>query len=120
MNGFGAIGAKATSGAIPVWTLGDRLRKARELASIGQVEFSKMTDIARSSIVRYEGDVSVPRRHVLLVWAMATGVNLEWLETGTAPVPEGTEAVGDFEPPAGIDPATFSLHGHHLTLVGAA
>lgn len=85
MSGYRAMGEAASAGVIPEWTMGDRLRKARERASIGQVEFSQITGVARSSIVRYEGDVTAPRRHVLLVWAMATGVDMEWLETGKAP-----------------------------------
>ena len=85
MSGYRALGDGAAAGVIPEWTMGDRLRKARERSGIGQVEFSEITGVARSSIVRYEGDVTAPRRHVLLVRAMATGVDMQWLETGTAP-----------------------------------
>jgi transcriptional regulator with XRE-family HTH domain len=80
---------------VPRWSLGDRLRKAREHARLKQTELAQMTGIGRSSIVRYETDQAVPSRPVLLSWAMATGVSLAWLideEDSAADDPEFRKA----------------------------
>jgi transcriptional regulator with XRE-family HTH domain len=66
-------------GEIPEWTLGDRLRKAREHAGLKQSELAEMIGIARSSVVSYESDRTVPSRPVVLSWSMATGVPTEWV-----------------------------------------
>lgn len=65
--------------AIPEWTLGDRLRKAREHAGLSQTQLYAETGIARSSIVRYENDEARPSRAMLLAWHLCTGVSLDWL-----------------------------------------
>lgn len=67
---------------IPEWTLGDRLRKAREHAGLSQMQMYAETGIARSSIVRYENGQAVPSRAMLLSWALSTGVDLGWLLSG--------------------------------------
>jgi transcriptional regulator with XRE-family HTH domain len=66
-------------GAVPVWTLMDRLRKARESAGLSQAELGDATGLSRRSIAGYEGGEREPRRHHLIAWALATGVSLEWL-----------------------------------------
>ena len=66
-------------GDIPEWTLGDRLRKAREHAGLTQAELAHMIGIARSSVVSYESDRTTPSRPVVLSWSMATGVPTEWV-----------------------------------------
>lgn len=63
----------------PRWTLGDRLRKAREHAGLKQTELAQATGISRASIVSYETGRTIPSRPALLSWALATGVSLEWL-----------------------------------------
>lgn len=75
--------------AVPVWTAGDRLRKAREQAGFQQQELADLIDVSRRSVSSYESDVSQPRRPVLLSWAMATGVPMAWLKDGVE-VPDGT------------------------------
>lgn len=67
---------------IPAWTCGDRLRKAREHAGLKQQELADAIGIARGSVTNYESDKHPPRKIVLNAWAMATGVNPKWLETG--------------------------------------
>lgn len=65
--------------AVPQWTLGDRMRKAREFAGLTQTELSDQIGIARSSISRYEGSHAAPSRPVLLAWSVCTGVSYRWL-----------------------------------------
>ncbi len=72
---------------VPEWTLGDRLRKARQSAGFEQSDFAEATGIARGTIHNYEQDKTRPKRPYLLTWAMATGVPIEWLEDGQAPRP---------------------------------
>lgn len=69
-------------GRVPQFTLGDRLRKARESRGLDMQALGELIDIHRQSVARYEQDVAVPKRHVLLSWSVATGVALEWI-TGT-------------------------------------
>jgi transcriptional regulator with XRE-family HTH domain len=66
-------------GAIPDWTLGDRLRKAREHAGLNQAELAEKIGIARSSVVNYESGRSVPSRPVVLSWCLCTGVSMGWV-----------------------------------------
>ena len=78
-------------GLVPTWTVADRLRKSRELTGQDQAAFADSVGISRTSVGNAErGDV-VPRRLTLKMWAMATGVNLQWLETGQAPVNPGPD-----------------------------
>lgn len=77
---------------VPEWTLADRLSKARRHAGLEQPELADMIGIARSSLSAYENGHRTPRRPVLLSWALATGVPLEWLTEGshTCPACDGT------------------------------
>jgi transcriptional regulator with XRE-family HTH domain len=63
----------------PVFTLGDRLRKSREVLGMTQQQFAGHLGIGRRSVSRYEDDLQVPIPAVLMAWAMATGVPYEWL-----------------------------------------
>jgi len=71
-------------GVVPEFSLGDRLRKAREIAGYEQIRLAAEMDIHRQTLARYESGASTPRRPVLISWAMTTGVSLEWLTTGNA------------------------------------
>ncbi len=75
-------------GAVPEWTLGDRLRKAREHAGLTQAELAELIGIARSSVVSYEIGRTEPSRPVVLSWSLATGVATEWV-LGWAPALTG-------------------------------
>ncbi|SRR6266568_2174218 len=68
--------------AIPEWTPGDRLRKAREHARLSQAELAARTGISLSSVSRYETGTTRPSRPVVLAWSLCTGVELEWLLGG--------------------------------------
>jgi transcriptional regulator with XRE-family HTH domain len=71
---------EATSPAtVPQWTLGDRLRKAREHAGLKQTEMAEEIGIGRSSIINYESDKAKPPRPVLVAWALRCAVPYEWL-----------------------------------------
>jgi DNA-binding XRE family transcriptional regulator len=67
------------AGAVPAWTLSDRLRKAREFAGLKQAELADEIGIARSSVVNYEAGRYAPSRPVALSWAIRCGVDYGWL-----------------------------------------
>jgi transcriptional regulator with XRE-family HTH domain len=70
-----------------VFHAGYRIRAARELAGYADTSaFAEALDYHRSSIAKYEKTGIIPRRRTLKEIAIATGVRLEWLETGTGPM----------------------------------
>lgn len=74
--------------------MGDRLRKAREEAGLSQAELAVRIGISRNTVGNHEIGVGErgPQRVVLLAWAAATGVPVEWLQTGAAPSDPGSGA----------------------------
>lgn len=82
-----------SGGVVPQWTIGDRLRKARELTGLNQTPFAAQIDISTGTVQNYELAKVEPRRIVLKQWALRSGVSLKWLETGF-----------DEESPSGSDP----------------
>jgi len=85
--------AQALSGlAVPEWTLGDSMRKAREYAGLSQAELAHEISVSRTSVVAYETGRSRPSRPALLAWSLATGVPYAWLCHGdTLPCGEPPE-----------------------------
>lgn len=65
----------------PVWSVGDRLRKARALTGLSIDEFAHEIGISGKSVGRYENGAEPPRR-ILLLWKMLTNVSVEWLQYG--------------------------------------
>lgn len=72
-----------TKMVIPEWTQGDRLRKARSLSGLTTRELAAKIGVGQKTITDAEGDKRGTRKPVLIAWSLATGVPLEWLETGT-------------------------------------
>ncbi len=81
---------------IPQWTLGDRLRKAREQRGLGVQDLANELGISRNSVGNYESGRTRPPRPTLIVWSMRCGVPIEWLQTGIAAGPE-TDGDGSAE-----------------------
>lgn len=73
------------AGTIPTWDIRDRLRKARETAGLEQSELATVMGVSRQTVSNYEKGHVQPRRSGLRLWAMATGVPVEWIETGCTP-----------------------------------
>ncbi|MSS45898.1 helix-turn-helix transcriptional regulator [Cutibacterium sp. WCA-380-WT-3A] len=89
--------------SIPEFDRSDRLRKAREHAGLEQSELASTIGVSRNTVSAAERGVSAPRRHVVMAWAMACGVPVEWIETGRAPHrddegPDGGCAARDSNP----------------------
>lgn len=83
-----------TTTHIPVWTLGDRLRKAREDAGLSQAELAAAISVSRNTVGNAELGERVPLAITLRAWSEVTGVPLEWLRTGeVAPPPRARGGV---------------------------
>lgn len=89
------------AGRVPQWTMGDRLRKARESAGMNQSQLEQVTGISRRTITAYEGGVRSPRRPQLIAWAMATGVPLWWLAGTTPDGEDGLPRLDSNQQPSG-------------------
>lgn len=85
----------ATEGFVPMWTRGDRLRKARMHLGVTVKEFSRLTLISEKTINDYEGD-KIKRVSPLRLekWARVTGVDQRWLEHGVMPNDESPHPDG--------------------------
>ena len=75
----------SVTGVTPQWTIGDRLRKARELIGIDRAEFAEQIGISRNTVTNYEHDKVKPRVVVLRAWAMRCGVAEQWIRSGQPP-----------------------------------
>ena len=73
--------------AIPEWTRGDRLRKARQMTGLTTRDFAEHVGVSQKTITDAENDKRATRKLLLNAWALATGVPVGWLETGEAPTP---------------------------------
>jgi transcriptional regulator with XRE-family HTH domain len=63
---------------VPMWTLGDRLRKARRSSGIGTSAMAAQLGCHRNSVLGWETDRVVPPLGVVVRWARATHVPLSW------------------------------------------
>ena len=80
------------TGSVPSWSLGDRLRKAREHAKLTQSQLAAQIGIARASVTNYETSRTTPNRPILLSWALQCGVDFGWLAGSPHP---GLTNLGD-------------------------
>jgi transcriptional regulator with XRE-family HTH domain len=47
-----------------------------------QLELAESIGLSRATVSGYERGATLPKRPVLVAWAMVTGVSLEWIEGG--------------------------------------
>lgn len=73
------------AGGIPQWTLGDRLRKARETAGVSVEEMA--ADIGRSerTVRNYENETTRAPLLVIRQYGFRCRVPFEWLNGGPGP-----------------------------------
>lgn len=62
----------------PIWTLQDRLRKAREHAGATQSELAERIGVSTNSLNRYEKGQRQPTDEFIQALAEATGVPVDW------------------------------------------
>lgn len=82
-------------GAVPEITLGDRLGIALKYAGIGVQDMAAYLGVSRNTISNYTGGHTHADKRTLMLWAMRTGVDLEWLQTGHAPTAPPTPPGGE-------------------------
>lgn len=75
------------------WTVGDRLRAARESVTSDRKRFAEMIGVSPDTIRNYERGYSQPKPPVLIAWCMATGFSRDWIISGRVPAPDGGEGV---------------------------
>ncbi len=76
-----------SGGAVPEFTLGDRLNRALKHGDVSVAEMAEYLDVHRNTISAYLNDRQAVKRQTLMLWAMRTGVSLAWLEDGGASGP---------------------------------
>lgn len=64
---------------LPRWTLGDRIRKAREHRGWTQRELASRLGVSLRTISRWERGDHRPSSHLLVATARETGVPIAWL-----------------------------------------
>ena len=96
------------TGKVFDFTRGDRFRRARLSAGYDSAQdFAELIGVSRNTVSGAENDRSLPRPIVIRAWALATGADSRWLETGEAP--------GGGGPDQGVSPTG----GKHLSPVRA-
>jgi len=98
---------------VPEWTMGDRLRKAREEAGLSQSELAAAIKVSRATVSNAEVGARHPLAITVGAWARATGVPEAWLLTGKAAgTPSGPDGGGGLprldsnqEPPGSWSPS---------------
>lgn len=77
----------------PSFGLQHRLVLARDVAGMDQTAIGVALGISRQTVSNYERGMTKPKKAIVSAWALATGVDAEWLLTGTesAPAPAGPD-----------------------------
>lgn len=84
----------------PEFTIGWRLRLARTRLGpeMDAGQFADLIEVSRNTVTNYELERTTPERMkpmVLKQWALATGVDLEWIRTGERPAVSPTPGGGE-------------------------
>lgn len=84
--------AQQDIGTIPQWTRGDRMRKALHHADVSVHDMAEYLGVARNTASTWINDRIEPSTQTMRLWAIRTGVPLEWLLHGDTPseVPQGS------------------------------
>lgn len=107
----------SVAGIVPEWTLGDRLRKARELTGLDRAAFALELGVSRNTVSAYElNERAKPRVVVLRSWALRCGVSQQWLETGRNEQ-GGPSGGGESLLAAGVPGPSIYFHGNAFSHV---
>lgn len=71
------------------WDLADRLRKALRVSGVGVGEMATELAVSRNTVGNYINGHTEPNRATLRVWALRTGIPIEWILTGEIPGDDG-------------------------------
>ena len=71
-----------TAETVPEFDRTDRMALALRHAGLTNQDMADYLGVTRETVSRWVNGRSTPNRGMLRLWAMRTGVPLEWLETG--------------------------------------
>jgi transcriptional regulator with XRE-family HTH domain len=72
--------APQTVGVVPELDLQLRLYVARRHARMEQEQLAEALGVSPKTVGRYERGETTPPKHLLMAWALATGVDVNWLQ----------------------------------------
>lgn len=70
---------------VPQFDLADRMRKALRTSGVGVVEMADYLGVARGTVGNWISGRITPSKQSLRLWALRTGVDFDWLQTGENP-----------------------------------
>jgi transcriptional regulator with XRE-family HTH domain len=70
---------------VPQFDLADRMRKALRVADVGVQEMADYLGVTRATVGNWISGRRPPSKQTQRLWALRTGVNFDWLETGGNP-----------------------------------
>lgn len=79
---------------VPVFSLGERIRKAREDMDLSQNQFADLLGVDRKTVGNWEAGRNQPRYGDLMLIASVTEVSLQWLAGDLFRPHDGAAAVG--------------------------
>ena len=86
--------------------MSDRLAKALRVAGMTNAEMAEYLGVSRNTISNWTNGHQPVKKQSLRLWALRTGVPLEWLEHGrlNAESPSGDDPKGQATPSVGAGP----------------
>ena len=99
----------ATLPGIPEWDLADRMRKALRHADVSVQQMSVYLGVSRRSVGNWINGHIDPSTQTLRLWALRTGVPLEWLRTGQTPQARAASEVNPWSRRTLLRPTTSLL-----------
>jgi len=110
---------------VPSIEMYDRMRIALRHANVGVSEMADYLGVTRQTVGNWINGHVKPSRQSLLLWALRTGVPLEWIETGTVsdssehekPRPDGPDGAAVRH--QGLEPRTRWFDASPLAAVAA-
>lgn len=98
---------------IPDETLGDRMRRALRKEHMSVQDMADFLGVARNTVSTWINDRIHPSEQTLKLWAIRTGVPLEWLKHGAvSPFPRGLDQTRD----TGTDTRQYHANRHDYSL----
>jgi transcriptional regulator with XRE-family HTH domain len=70
---------------VPEFDLADRMRKALRTAGTGVQEMADYLGVTRTTVGNWINGRIVPSKQTQRLWALRTGVDFDWLQTGENP-----------------------------------
>jgi len=104
----------------PVWTIADRMGKARREAGLSTAEMADLLGVSRQTVGNWEAGRVKPSKATLLAWSTYTDVALGWILTGSDNPQDPGTVTHWYHSPEGTSAALISMWGEDDALLGAA